>query len=151
MQIKNRAEYLKHLNTWSSPLASRWGPGKASGVMHERHMNLLETVWKRATRTSGDLHSKTYEEKLTNLKLFSSVKRKSKWRETAIFLNVKGCCRVERIPLIFCLMEIALVVGQATCWGKEKKLSGLVVILWFHENFFQLWCILSFSLQTLSH
>lgn len=62
---------------------------------------MLETVWKRATRTSGGLHSKTYEQKLGKLKMFSPVKRKPKGEGTTIFQYVKNCCRVERIPLIF--------------------------------------------------
>lgn len=74
-------------------------------------MNLLETVWKTATRTTGHLHSKTYEEKLSKLNLFSLVKRKQKGEGTTIFQYVKDCCRVERIPLIF------LFIGNSTGRG----------------------------------
>lgn len=87
-------------------------------------MNLLETVWKRATR-SGDLHSKTYEEKLSKQKLFFPVKKKTKGEGTAIFQYVKNCCRVEGIPLIF------LFIGNSTGRGTGYLLREGKGTIWF--------------------
>jgi len=88
-------------------------------------MNLLEIVWKRATRTSGDLPSKTYKGNPSKLKLFSPLKRKPKGEGTAIFQYVEDCCRAERIPLIF------LFIGNSTVRGTGYLLREGKGIIWF--------------------
>lgn len=94
---------------------------------------LAGKIWKRATRTSGDLHNKNYEEKLSKLKLFSSVKRKPKWREWKVFQNIKSCFRVERIPLIFMLIGNSMGKGAGYLLREGKEtiwFSCFSVILW---------------------